>query len=123
MDFRESSFREVVEPYIVSQEHVRPTKVAYSDVERGTYLYQGDCLEIMEEISRKYPDGCFDMIFADPPYRLSNGGMTCYAGKVAKVDKGIWDGHSKRNGLPLILAALPALPALPSTDPICRVVL
>lgn len=86
-----SRFEETVESYITSKEHVRPTKVAYSDAEPGVYLYQGDCLEIMEEISRKYPDGCFDMIFADPPYRLSNGGMTCYAGKVAKVDKGIWD--------------------------------
>lgn len=91
MDFTPSRFEETVEPYIVSSEHIRPTKVAYSDSDRGMYLYQGDCLEIMEEISRKYPDGCFDMIFADPPYRLSNGGMTCYAGKVAKVDKGIWD--------------------------------
>lgn len=84
-------FAETVQSYIVSKEHVRPTKVAYSDAEKGVYLYQGDCLEIMEEIGRKYLDGCFDMIFADPPYRLSNGGMTCYAGKVAKVDKGIWD--------------------------------
>lgn len=84
-------FEETVASYIVSREHVRPTRIAYSDTERGIYLYQGDCLEIMEEISRKYPSGCFDMIFADPPYRLSNGGMTCYAGKIAKVDKGIWD--------------------------------
>jgi site-specific DNA-methyltransferase (adenine-specific) len=91
MEFSHSRFQETVEPYVVSHEHVRPTKVAYSDAERGIYLIQGDCLEFMEEIARKYPKGCFDMIFADPPYRLSNGGMTCYAGKVAKVDKGIWD--------------------------------
>jgi site-specific DNA-methyltransferase (adenine-specific) len=91
MEFSESVFRETVEPYVVSKEHVRPTRVAYSDPDRGVYLIQGDCLEFMEEIARKHPKGCFDMIFADPPYRLSNGGMTCYAGKVAKVDKGIWD--------------------------------
>jgi site-specific DNA-methyltransferase (adenine-specific) len=31
------------------------------------------------------------MIFADPPYFLSNGGITCHAGKMVKVDKGAWD--------------------------------
>lgn len=35
------------------------------------------------------------MIFADPPYFLSNGGITCHAGKMVKVDKGAWD---KSNG-------------------------
>ena len=30
-------------------------------------------------------------IFADPPYFLSNGGITCHAGKMVKVDKGDWD--------------------------------
>lgn len=35
------------------------------------------------------------MIFADPPYFLSNGGITCHAGKMVKVDKGQWD---KSNG-------------------------
>ncbi len=33
----------------------------------------------------------FDMIFADPPYFLSNGGISCHAGKVVSVDKGEWD--------------------------------
>ena len=33
----------------------------------------------------------FDMIFADPPYFLSNGGITCRAGRMVKVDKGAWD--------------------------------
>lgn len=32
-----------------------------------------------------------DVIFADPPYFLSNGGSTCKSGKRAKVDKGAWD--------------------------------
>jgi hypothetical protein len=35
--------------------------------------------------------GRFDAIFADPPYFLSNGGITCHAGKMVKVDKGDWD--------------------------------
>ena len=31
------------------------------------------------------------MIFADPPYFLSNGGITCHAGKMVSVNKGKWD--------------------------------
>jgi site-specific DNA-methyltransferase (adenine-specific) len=45
----------------------------------------------MDALIEKYPNGLFDMIFADPPYFLSNGGITCYSGKIAKVDKGNWD--------------------------------
>lgn len=33
----------------------------------------------------------FDMIFADPPYFLSNNGITCSAGKMKSVNKGEWD--------------------------------
>lgn len=50
-------------------------------------LYQGDCLEILTEI----PDNSIDMIFADPPYFLSNGGISCKAGKIVCVDKAEWD--------------------------------
>lgn len=32
-----------------------------------------------------------DMIFADPPYFLSNDGISCSAGKVVSVNKGDWD--------------------------------
>lgn len=67
------------------------SRLAFSDQKYGAYLYQANCLEIMDMISAKYPQGCFDMIFADPPYFLSNGGITCQAGKMVKVDKGKWD--------------------------------
>ena len=33
----------------------------------------------------------FDLIFADPPYFLSNGGITCQSGKMVSVNKGRWD--------------------------------
>ncbi len=31
------------------------------------------------------------MVFADPPYRLSGGGMTVKSGRIVSVDKGGWD--------------------------------
>ena len=45
----------------------------------------------MDILIEKYPEGRFNMIFADPPYFLSNGGITCHASKRVKVDKGQWD--------------------------------
>jgi len=50
-------------------------------------LYLGDCLEVLKQ----FPENHFDMIFADPPYHLSNGGFTCHAGKRVSVNKGKWD--------------------------------
>lgn len=70
---------------------VQPSQLILSDVVRGLYLYHGDCLEVMDGVLRNHPRGCFDLIFADPPYFLSNGGITCHAGKMVKVDKGSWD--------------------------------
>ena len=49
-------------------------------------LIQGDCIETLS----KFKFG-FDMVFADPPYFLSNGGISCQSGKVVCVDKGNWD--------------------------------
>ena len=68
-----------------------PARLALADSKVGAYLYQANCLEIMDKMIEKYPQGCFDMIFADPPYFLSNGGITCQAGKMVKVHKGDWD--------------------------------
>jgi site-specific DNA-methyltransferase (adenine-specific) len=50
-------------------------------------IYQGDCLEILAAI----PESCVDLIFADPPYFLSNDGITCHAGRMVSVNKGQWD--------------------------------
>ncbi|MCH3950788.1 MAG: site-specific DNA-methyltransferase [Acidaminococcus sp.] len=36
-------------------------------------------------------DESVDMIFADPPYFLSNDGITCQGGKQVSVNKGEWD--------------------------------
>lgn len=49
--------------------------------------YNGDCLNILSTLEAK----SIDMIFADPPYRLSNNGITCKSGQIASVIKGEWD--------------------------------
>ncbi|MFI3268108.1 MAG: site-specific DNA-methyltransferase [Rikenellaceae bacterium] len=49
-------------------------------------LLLGDCVELLKGIDFK-----FNMIFADPPYFLSNGGFTVQNGKMASVNKGEWD--------------------------------
>jgi site-specific DNA-methyltransferase (adenine-specific) len=41
----------------------------------------------MNKLIKKFPNGKFDMIFAAPPYFLSNGGISCHAGKMVKVHK------------------------------------
>jgi len=50
-------------------------------------LRQGDCLEVLLSIE----DDSVDMVFADPPYNLSNDGFTCHAGRAVSVNKGSWD--------------------------------
>ena len=49
-------------------------------------LVKGDCVKILSEFDFK-----FDMIFADPPYFLSNGGISVQSGKQVSVNKGDWD--------------------------------
>lgn len=50
-------------------------------------LIKGDCNEVLNQLR----ENSIDMIFADPPYFLSNGGITCHAGKMVSVNKGKWD--------------------------------
>lgn len=53
----------------------------------GVRLFNGDAVEVLD----KLPDKSVDLIFADPPYNLSNDGFSCHAGKRVNVNKGEWD--------------------------------
>ena len=50
-------------------------------------ILNGDCMALLREIE----DNSIDAIFADPPYFLSNGGISVQSGKQVCVDKGDWD--------------------------------
>ena len=52
----------------------------------GFKLFKGDCFEILSKFK-----GEFDLIFADPPYFLSNDGLSIQSGKIVSVNKGDWD--------------------------------
>lgn len=82
---------DIFQPIAGSPSNTSANRLVYSDYAKGVYLYHANCLELMDAIYKKYPDGCFDMIFADPPYFLSNGGITCQNGKMVSVNKGQWD--------------------------------
>lgn len=51
------------------------------------WLFFGDSFSFLKKI----PDKSIDMIFADPPYFLSNGGITVQSGKMVSVNKASWD--------------------------------
>jgi site-specific DNA-methyltransferase (adenine-specific) len=59
----------------------------FDDPRHHIRIYQGDCLDILALL----PESSVDLVFADPPYFLSNGGITCHAGKMVSVHKGDWD--------------------------------
>ena len=59
----------------------------FHDAAHHIKIFQGDCLEILAAI----PEASVDLIFADPPYFLSNNGITCHAGRMVSVNKGEWD--------------------------------
>lgn len=50
-------------------------------------LFLGDSFKLLDNIEEK----SIDMIFADPPYFLSSGGVSCHSGKQVCVNKGDWD--------------------------------
>lgn len=50
-------------------------------------LYFGDCIDVL----KKFKNNTIDLVFADPPYFLSNGGKSIRSGKIVSVNKGDWD--------------------------------
>jgi site-specific DNA-methyltransferase (adenine-specific) len=58
----------------------------FKSVDRSFTLLHGDTLELLPQFEHK-----FDMVFADPPYFLSNGGLSIQSGKIVSVNKGDWD--------------------------------
>ena len=58
----------------------------YKSQDRNFTLLKGDCIELLNSFEFK-----FDMIFADPPYHLSNDGISVQSGKMVSVNKGDWD--------------------------------
>lgn len=66
----------------IFSEHISPAYETSTEM-----LILGDTFSVLEKIA----PGSVDMIFADPPYFLSNDGITCKAGRMVSVNKGDWD--------------------------------
>jgi site-specific DNA-methyltransferase (adenine-specific) len=54
--------------------------------DKNFYLLKGDTMELLPQFEHK-----FDMVFADPPYFLSNNGLSIQNGQIVSVNKGKWD--------------------------------
>ncbi len=52
-------------------------------------IYNENTFEVLDQFIKEKKK--FNCIFADPPYFLSNDGITCVNGKMVKVNKGEWD--------------------------------
>ncbi len=95
MRYKEAEENYTLPLMVMESSEYSPNQCVLRNDEIGVWLYHANYIEFMDMLISKYPEGKFDMIFADPPYFLSNGGITCHAGKMVKVDKGQWD---KSNG-------------------------
>lgn len=61
-------------------------KPYFKSTDKNFCLLKGDSMELLPKINHK-----FDMVFADPPYFLSNNGLSIQSGKIVSVNKGKWD--------------------------------
>lgn len=68
-------------------EKVFKQKISLHYETEESQLVLGDSFDVLKKIKPE----CIDMIFADPPYFLSNDGITCQGGKMVSVNKGSWD--------------------------------
>ena len=60
---------------------------AWASADGASALYLGDALDLLAVL----PEASVDCVWTDPPYLLSNDGVTCVAGKMVSVNKGAWD--------------------------------
>lgn len=58
----------------------------YQSKDNQFSLYKGETVEVMRQLGQQT-----DMIFADPPYFVSNGGKKIQGRQMVSVDKGSWD--------------------------------
>lgn len=61
-------------------------KPIFASKDEKFILYQNDCNKLLPKFEKQ-----FDLIFADPPYFLSNDGLSIQSGKIVSVNKGQWD--------------------------------
>ncbi len=61
-------------------------KPYFKSNDNNFYLLNGDTMEVLSQFDFK-----FDMVFADPPYFLSNNGLSIQNGEIVSVNKGAWD--------------------------------
>ena len=61
----------------------------------GKFYFEDGSFKLIDNDTFKtliqFDEKTFDMIIADPPYFLSNDGITCSGGKMVSVNKGKWD--------------------------------
>ena len=62
------------------------TNIYFDSEDKNFNLLKGDSLVLLPQLKHK-----FDMVFADPPYFLSNNGLSIQSGKIVSVNKGNWD--------------------------------
>ncbi len=62
------------------------TKLYFKSKDKNFNLLHGDTTKLLPQFEHK-----FDMVFADPPYFLSNNGLSIQNGQIVSVNKGKWD--------------------------------
>src|SRR4030067_2053313 len=85
--FSENPIEFYISEATASYGNKKPFSIYYDNPDHSIRLLKGDCVEILNQAR----ENSVDMIFADPPYFLASGGITCHAGKMVSVNKGKWD--------------------------------
>lgn len=66
----------------------------YKSPNKDFTLLHGDSLKLLDSFDFK-----FNMIFADPPYFLSNDGISVQSGQIVSVNKGDWDKEAQQGNM------------------------